>query len=246
MSLMRANLGEIVKKQCAYKRKANIDSFSSLVMIQMIAILFSFGGSGMMGSSSGNMTIDVKYYSADIVIAFTMIWSLVTAITITTKPYRNQDFTFVTNRMSSSLANIFFLLIASIIGAITASLASYLLRALGYLLFDYQFYGHPFLLKELILGIFITFLYVFCISSIGYLIGTLVQVNKIFIGVIPVLVIGSSILDSSMQREPFIANVFQFFFMESSIGLFIFKIVITAAIFFIASISILNRMEVRR
>ena len=101
-----------VKKQYFFKLKANIDAFSSLVWIQLLAHLFSLGGVASMGMGGTNLSVDVKYYSADLVIGFTMLWAFVTAITITTKPYRNHDFTFVTNRLSSSLSNILFLLTA--------------------------------------------------------------------------------------------------------------------------------------
>ena len=93
-----------------------------------------------MGVGGANLNIEVKYYSADLVIIFTMLWSFITAITIHTKPYRNHDFTFVTNRMSSSLSNILFLLTASIIGSITAVLAGNLVNVLVSILFKQELF----------------------------------------------------------------------------------------------------------
>jgi hypothetical protein len=49
MSLKTINLAETVKKQFVFKLKANIDVFSSLVGIQLLAILFSLNGVGSMG-----------------------------------------------------------------------------------------------------------------------------------------------------------------------------------------------------
>lgn len=246
MSLMRANLVETVKKQYLYKLKANIDALSSLVTIQLLAIFFSFGGVGSSGMGSENISIHVKYYSADIVIIFTMIWAFVTAITITTRSNRNHDFTFITNRLSSSLSNILFIITTVMIGSMTAILAGNLLRTLSYLQGDYQFYSMNIGLPEFMFSMFVTFLYVFLVSSIGYFVGTLVQVSKIFVILIPVLFFGMLFLESSLQRESFLANVFQFYFMESVLSLFIFKVIATFTAFFTASISILNRMEVRR
>ncbi|MFD2442463.1 hypothetical protein ACFSO7_00385 [Bacillus sp. CGMCC 1.16607] len=246
MSLTRVHFMEIVKKQYIFKLKANIDSFSSLVGIQLLGLLFSLGGVGGMGTSSDNITINVKYYSSDLVIIFTMFWALSTGITITTKPFRYNDFTFVTNRLSSNLSNVFFLLTASTIGGITAMLAGYFVKCLGYFIFEHQFYSFSIVANELFVGILVTILYVFCMSAFGYLVGTLVQLSKIFIGFIPILIFGSLFLDASLQREPSLGNVYQFYFMEPSVALFIVKIVITTALIFIAAISILNRMEVRR
>ena len=44
MSLSTTNVSQTVKKQFFFKLKANIDSLSSLIWIQLLAILFSFGG----------------------------------------------------------------------------------------------------------------------------------------------------------------------------------------------------------
>lgn len=246
VSLIRANLAETVKKQYFFKLKANIDAFSSLVGIQLLAILFSYGGASSSGMSSSEIQMNVKYYSADLVIIFTLIWAFVTAITITTRPYRNQDFTFITNRLSSSLSNILFLLTAVMIGSITAILAGNLLRTTVYLLFDHQLFGLNTGLQEVMIGICVTFLYVFLLSSIGYFVGTLVQVSKLFIFLIPAFLFGVLFYGASIQREPFLIDVFQFYGTESNLFLFVIKVVVTAAVFFTASISILNRMEVRR
>ena len=246
MSLKTINLAETVKKQFVFKLKANIDVFSSLVGIQLLAILFSLNGVGSMGMGGTNLSVDVKYYSSDLVIVFTMLWSFVTAITITTKPYRNHDFTFVSNRLSSSLSNILFLLTASFIGSITALLSGNLVKLLVSILFKqglFHFYTGS---LEFVLGIGVSIIYVFFLSSIGYLIGTLVQVSKGFIILIPVLFLGSIFLAASMHKEPLLIQIFQFYVFESSLLLFILKTLLTTVLFFIAAISLLNRMEVRR
>ncbi|TKC14871.1 hypothetical protein FA727_20405 [Robertmurraya kyonggiensis] len=241
MSLSTANLMETVKKQYSFKLKANIDAISSLVGIQLVAILFSLGGIGGSLSSSEGLQINFNYYSADVVLVFTMFWALVTAITITTKPYRNHDFTFVTNRLSSSLSNILFLLTGSLLGAVTANLSRYLLQLIAFLFRDQQVYSGPFDFPVFILGIVMSALYIFCVCSIGYLIGALVQVNKSFVLLVPVLIIGSIFLGESI-----LVQLFQFYVMEPNFVFFLIKILITTALFFLASISILNRMEVRR
>ena len=246
MSLKTINLAETVKKQFDFKLKANIDVFSSLVWIQLLAILFSLNGVASMGMGGTNLSVDVKYYSADLVIIFTMLWSFVTAITITTKPYRNHDFTFVSNRLSSSLSNILFLLTASFIGSITATLAGNLVKLLVSILFKQELFHFYTGSLEFVLGIGVTIIYVFFLSSMGYLIGTLVQVSKGFIILIPVLFLGTIFLAASMHTEPLLIQIFQFYVFESSPLFFILKTLLTTVLFFVAAISLLNRMEVRR
>ena len=248
MSLSTVNLMEVVKKQYVFKLKANIDALSSLVGIQLLAILFSFGGVGSIGSSSESININVKYYSADLVIAFTMVWAFVSAITITTKPYRHYDFTFVTNRISSSISNGFIFTDGKYTCWNHSDAFGVFAIGFGLFFFDEQVFSIPIVAGDQIIGIVVSILYVFCASSMGYLVGTLVQVSKVFIVLIPVSVIGTLFLwvPTMQGKEPLIANVYRFYFTESSLSLFMIKIVITTALFFAASISILNRLEVRR
>lgn len=246
MSLSTTSLTQTVKKQFLFKLKANIDSISSLIWIQLLAILFSFGGVSTMGTSSGDVSIEVQYFTGDIVIAFTFIWSFVTAITLTTKPYRHHDFTFVTNRLSSSLSNILFFLCANVIGSVTAVLSGNVVSLIKYLFFETQLYHIQTGIGEYIGGIAITFLYLCMLSALGYFIGSLVQYNKIFAILIPVLFIGSFMIGTSDQGSPFLIGLYQFYVKESSIFIFLIKSVITTILLLVPSISILNRMEVRR
>lgn len=57
-----------------------------------------------------------------------------TGILITTKAVRYDDFTFVSNRLSSNLANILFLLTASAIGGAAAVTAGFLLKIIAFFL----------------------------------------------------------------------------------------------------------------
>jgi hypothetical protein len=246
MSLKTTSLVETVKKQYFYKLKANIDSFSSLVGIQLLALIFSFGGVGSSGMGGGDISVNVKHYSSDIVLLFTFIWAFVTAITITTRPYRNHDFSYVTNRLSSSLSNLLFLGTTSILGGLTAMLSGNLLQVFTSLFSNEHIYQFNNGGQHFILGITAIFFYLVLVSSLGYFVGTLVQVNKLFIIVIPVLLIGILFLEGSTFRQPILSNVFQFYVMESSFILFIVKAVLTSVTLLTLAISILNRLEVRR
>jgi hypothetical protein len=246
MSLTNAKLSNVVRRQFGFKLKANIDAFNSLVGIQTVALLFSIGGVGAYGMSSDYVSINVKSFSADLVIIFTMIWGFASAITITTRPYRHHDFTFVTNRLSSSLSNILFLLAASILGGVTATLSGYLLRVVGYFLNGPSIYSPGISVGELFLGIIVTSLYVFLASSLGYLCGTFAQVSKFIIIALPSLLIGILFVDFTINRNPMVGEVYQFYFSETSLGLFFVKTILTSVVLFAASTNILNRLEVKR
>ncbi len=248
MSLMDITMTEVIKKQYAYKMRAYIQVFVSLIFLQLLAVLFSLSGVGSMGSSDGMVETEVRYYSADFVEVFTMLWGFISAVLITTKAYRNDDFMFITSRVTSNLSNMLFLLTASFIGGITAILSSYLLKLIVNLFIsDYFIKGTPVLSvsSEILLGLFSAFLYIFLFSMLGYLAGTLVQLHKSFAGLLPAAFLGSLFLDTADGRSGVFAHVFQFYHSESSILLFTVKIMVTALVLFLASAWLSNRLEVR-
>lgn len=132
MSLTEVSLASVVIKQYKYKLKAYLGVFSSLVVLQILGVIFSFSGSGSMGTGAYGINVNISYYSADIVIFFTIIWGFISALLMTTRAYRDDDFVLITNRVSSNLSSIAFMLIASIAGGITAMLSGFLLKVLMY------------------------------------------------------------------------------------------------------------------
>ena len=245
MSLSKTSLLDIVKKQFTYKLKAYKQVFISLIFIQLLAVFFSFNGVGMMGSSSESIEIDVQFYSADMVITFTILWAFITAILITTTAYKNDDFAFVTNRLSSNLSNVLFLLTASIVGGITAMLSTSLMRIIMY-----YFGGHGYIsanhsLSEIVIGYSSTIFYILLFSGLGYFFGTLVQISKVFVVLIPGIIIGTGILGAGSMGFEWVESVYQFIFTEPSILLFVLKVLIVVVLLFSSSIALSNRMEVR-
>ncbi|WP_430788993.1 hypothetical protein VBD025_02505 [Virgibacillus flavescens] len=246
MSLTTIKAGSLVKKQFQYKLNAYIGVFSSMMILQGLAIFFSLlGSSGMSSTSSHGLSISIDYYSADTVIMFTSLWAFISAVLITTKIYREDDYTFVTNRITANLSNIAFLVLASLIGGFTAVMSGYFVRTYIYYFFDHDQLigiGTGQDVQLLLTGMTATILYILLFSSLGYLAGTLVQLNRIFVVVLPVLVIGLQMNAIINQK----INIFEFYFQESSILMFIPKIIVTVAVLFSIASLLSNRMEVRR
>ncbi|MFZ3578373.1 hypothetical protein [Virgibacillus sp. DJP39] len=252
MSLTEPSMANLVIKQLNYKWKAYTGLFYSLMILQLLAIIFSLVvGSGMSGgsSSSSGINVNIRYFSADTVVAFTILWAFISAILITTKAYREDDFIFVTNRVTANLSNMLFLGIASIIGAVTALLSAYLLKVLMYYVLDHSQIvgiGSGPGLSDFFTGLTATILYVFLFASLGYLVGTIVQLNRILVVVIPVLFLGFAFFAESVAGAYPLIQITAFYFEESSIIIFSSKIVVTIALVFFCSSLMSNRMEVRR
>jgi len=251
MSLTETNLIEITKRQYFYKLKGYMSLFFNMAGVQIVALLFSAGGvAGSSGMSSNNMEFSVKWFSADMVLSFTLMWAFVVAIYLTTNNYRNIDFAFVSNRLSSNLSNIAFLLTAGVAGGITASLAGYLIRIIVYLSIGSQnivsenFFILP---QELIVGIITAALYITLISALGYFVGMLAQLHKVFVILLPALIFGIMIMETKIAGKPqTFVKLAGFFTNEGSFTLFALKVMITVVVLFWGGIIMSNRLEVRQ
>lgn len=96
-------------------------------------------------------------------------------------------------------------------------------------------------LSHFLLGLLMTFLYIYVLSAIGYFIGTLVQVNKIFAFIIPALVLAVFAL---MKNQ--MVTLVKFYFAETHFLLFALNLLLTGACIFAITIAISNRTEVRK
>ena len=242
MSFVQMTKSEVVKRQYTYKLKAYKGAYSSLMIIQIIGILFSFT-SIMSGGGSGNSGFNYEFsvYSADIVVGFTLLWAFITGISITLQHYRCNDFAFVTNRKTSNLSNVLFLLTTAAIGGGTATLIGVAFRLLYSPFTTVDIMSAPFTISDIFIGIIATVLYCLYFSAIGYLAGMIIQYKKLFKYLLPIGFIGLWIGFGEVMF-----SVFSFFFMETSLLLFFLKIVVTAVLCFVLASVISNRMEVRK
>ncbi|MGE8204826.1 hypothetical protein ACQKP0_09705 [Heyndrickxia sp. NPDC080065] len=248
MSLIEIRQTEIVKKQYFFKLKSYAQFFSTMMILQVISFFLAIGGTDSYESGSNYFRVHITYYSATAIISLTCLWAFISAILITTKANRYDDFAFITNRVTSHLSNILFLLTASIIGGITSFLSGFLLKMIIYSFKNTEFlHGSSFTLtiSEIFIGITATILYVLLFFALGYLVGTLVQLHKIFIVIIPGLLIGLNIL-SLRNSGYFTEMIAGFFYNESSFLIFFIKVILTAGLLFTISIAISNRLEVRK
>ncbi|TYS70445.1 hypothetical protein FZC76_00675 [Sutcliffiella horikoshii] len=249
-SLSKVSFDQVVKKQFLYKLSAYSGVFISLIILQVIAVLFSLNGVGNSSGGSELVRLNIHYYSANLIFVFTMLWVFIVSIIITSKAYRNDDFSFVTNRLSSDLSNVCFVVLVSTIGTITALMSKYLLQVIVLLLpkFD-SLYHSPVSMNIgsfLVIGILTAFLYVLLCGAAGYFVGTLVRVSSLFKILVPVLFVGYLFFGGFISQVSGLANIVEFFYLESSFIVFVLKVLITVLVLFASSVAIFNRMEVRQ
>ncbi|HHV64579.1 MAG TPA: hypothetical protein GXX46_05845 [Peptococcaceae bacterium] len=242
MFLTETNVLAVTCKQYLVKLKAV--SFSGLVILQAVILVFWTGGMGMYGASNVLISLSVRNYSSDIVIIATMIWALALAIMQTKKQAKNMDFTLVSNRLTSCLSDIGILATISFLGALTSVFSGMLQRLLMYFALEHSTiinssFKPP--LAELALDVVAVALYIFLIAAGGYLFGMLLEISRLFAFLIPALILGLA-----RGQNNYFTDFLGFYITETSLLLFAGKVLLTSALCFALSILIYNRMEVRR
>ncbi|WBL16034.1 MULTISPECIES: hypothetical protein [Sutcliffiella] len=242
MSFATVSFMEIIKKQYRYKLRAYSAVFTSFIVLQVIGLLFSTTMTGSAAGGSIGIDYQMTYYTNDVQLIFTFIWIFTSALLLTTTAYRNDDLTFVSTRLSSSISNIAFLATASIIGAIFTWLSHYFLYVVIYVVTGQQLVLETDALTvfDIAIGVVITMLYILLISSAGYFVGVLGQVHKAFRIIIPAIVFGIMI---NSINVPIVQNITAFFGMESSFLLFTLKVFIVSGALFYSATFLMNRLE---
>lgn len=247
MFLAETSLWAVVKKQYIFKLKSYANLFVYLAAVQVIALLFTLGGMSSSSIGWSNMHVEVQSYSGTVIFIFTAVGILAISFMLTLPLYRNIDFSFVTNRLSSNLANIGFLFTLSIAGGVTATLGSILLRNILYYtgesgnLFSANFLVEP---GELLSGMGVAILYLILFSAAGYFVGALMQLHSSLYVILPALLLGAFFYETANQHIRIFQQI-DFFTLENSPLFFFLKIVISAALLWVGAILFSNRTEVR-
>lgn len=248
MYLIEVNKFEAFKKLFVYKLKANINLFYYFIVVQLIALLLTSGSSSMTRMGFEYYSLTVRGASGEMMIAFSILWVTTISIIITTKGFRNVDFTVMASRSISSLTNVSLLMIYSIFGGITASLSGVAIRVFTYFtkgsgnIVLENFILTP---RDIAFGMIATTAYLIILCSIGYMIGTLIQLHKSFFVIIPVIVFLCFRIDVS-TGVPIIVELAKIFINEKLIGVFVIKILLTSSVLFSISTLLACRLEVRR
>ena len=249
MYLTEPQLFDNVKKQLQYKFNGYTGVFTSLLIVQVIGILLGIGTSGGSHTSySETLTVIRNTSSNDIVVMFTLFWAFITGILITTTAYRNDAFTFVSNRLSHHLSSILFLLASSVFAGITAILTGSLIKFITLIWTKEAFVETPGLLNtpsDFFIQIGTAVAYMVLFAGIGYAIGSFTQRSMMFVPFLFLAIFSLPLLFISMNIS--VAEYLIFFYgPEQSFLLFITKVFGTVLLLFVLSIIVTNRKEVRR
>lgn len=245
MSLIETNLFEASKRQYFFKLKAYFELMFSLVIFQIIGILFGLGGT----SSEATNYVTITKYSSTVVMILTVFILFGIGIVIQTEKYSKINETTVGNKWSSGFTDIAFIITLCVFGGITSALSGYIFRVVFYFTNsggDIVSEGFYIPLQILFVSIISTILYAVLISSLGYLAGALIRLHKAFIIILPAVFIGVIFLRRANEIL-FEASlgIYNFYCAETFLLIFALKVIITSAIFFTAAVAITSNMETK-
>lgn len=239
----------IIKHQFHFKRKAYLNLFSPLLIVQLVALLFSLGGIAQGGMGMG---IRIQYYSADVMLVFTFLWALFTGIQLSFQTHNRMMQNFITDHRTETISNGLLLGVGSVIAGFVVLLSRFILEGIVTFFFAVDFVigieasGTFF---ERMSGFCATILYIFLFSSIGYFFGSFMKRNRLFVFLIPSLIIGLffyyGMTGMDLSKDGFYAFVYQTYFQEAFFLLLLLKVIMTSILLFIGSYFITHRMEVR-
>ncbi|MBK3495921.1 hypothetical protein JFL43_13835 [Viridibacillus sp. YIM B01967] len=239
MSLMM----KAMKAQIKFKLNAYSEGMIYLIVFQIIGVvLFSFSGSGQMGRGAGNFKLEISLYSPAGIFILSALWMFYVAVSLTRKETRRELLPFICLPKLSSISDIIILIGMSAFLSFTVMLSNYLLYDIIVLFTKKEFSGSMAIFDEPkvffinLIGVFIVSM---TVAAFGYLIGTLVQISKLFIIVLIALFI-------AYVKSKLILFIGHYFYEQNPqfLPFAIFNIAIAISCFFIAYL-ISSRMEVK-
>ncbi len=238
MSLTHRTTGEVVKQQVVFKLRSNVTVFTVLFVIQAIVMgLMIDGLSVPVGFSMSN--IDFRWYTFtnDRIVIASVFWAPVVGLLMATPRQRNASFMYVSTPVTDNLANFCFFGIAAIIAGITTVLSGSVMKLVMFMKDGNSIIETPGLIAaplDFFSRIAVMTLYFLLVMVVVYTCMLFVQMNYLMIIPFVLLVLfstNSSVLEF-LGIEGNITSIFDYFYRESSFGLFLVK---TGAVMVIVS-----------
>ncbi|MBT9155885.1 MAG: hypothetical protein DDT37_00859 [Firmicutes bacterium] len=250
MYLAKPSLWRIVKAQYAFKLKAHIGVFASLVAVNLLGIALSLSFSSQFGISMGQIWLSMRSISNEAVLWVTVLWAFVVAVLLTTKDYSDLDFTFVSNCISHNLSNAVLLITWSIAAGTFAALGAVLLRLVAFFVFpdDAIVAQNVFLAPlELVVGAAVSSMYMLLAGCIGYLGGKLMQAGSLLALLTPLFALAFAMLGGGGEDVlRGVQSITGFIMHETSLLLFVAKSLGTAGLIFGLAFLLSHDTEVKR
>lgn len=235
MPLIEVSLINIVKKQVKFKLFSYPSIWLWLVSTQLFGIVLSVAVNNSVNSSDREFMTTINMYDSAFLIIMTFIWIVVATIFHAIATTKQIDFTFITTRLSQFISTILYLVLLAAIGAITAYLGSSLIILILKIIHDGMQFSTQFTFLDHVVNVTGMFGYLLVLSGVAYLAVSLYQLNRFLLPGLLVLYGLVANLSTVYYFENPIIQLFLFFEEETSIILFILKVMGVTGILFVAA-----------
>lgn len=242
------SVNELAKRQYMFKLNANGAIFTVLIVLQIIATIFMSGASTSTSMDDWGEPISFSFNSItnDGQVGLTLFWAFIVGFLLTSAAQRNESFSFVTNRLTFQLANFYFFCTAALLGGVTTVLLGSVMKIVA-MSQDNVIVETTGLLSspsDFFSRILVMTAYTLLLMLVGYTLGSLIQWSKLFIALFGVIWYGFTQSTFAVADNEN-SGLLYFFYGETSVLLFLLKIIGTIAVLFAISFFATNRLEVR-
>ena len=247
MNTIQTTFFDVIKTQYQFKFRAHHGMFSTMIIVQLIALLLSFSNN-QAGVGINNISVNGVAYSGDMIILLTIAWAGIMAFKLTMKQSTNIMFTFVANRKTNHISNILFIISLSIIGSLSAYFLSFIFRISIYLWKSSEMllFNEEITLHGLLIGLVATVLYALLFSAVAYIIGEIIQLHRVFIVIVPTVIFGFIVMVTNFDNVEWINQIVPFVLFETNFYLFFVKCISISIILFFLAMFVGHRLEVRK
>ena len=244
MSLNDVSIMQNVKKQVRWKLSSYSSVFLTIIVVQIIASLLFLNGTGQMSSGNDELRVEIRSYSLDSMLMFSMITVFIISSMLASKHMMEENFSIVTTRLTASISTVVAQLIICVIATCTALSSFYIFT----LVMRMRNSEEQFLVQMAVQveTLFLFFSLLVVLSAAGFLVGSFLQMNRWSIAIIGVAVIIGLFIYlvpsyetiSSQDEEAIAANTRVWLTSLKCLGI--------SAVIYAVTIYIRNQQEVSR
>ena len=236
-------------KAYLFKVRAYSGYLGGLILVQLLAMGLVLSSSVSLGMGTNNLRIVLHTYSSQLVLVFSVVWSFIVSIVVTSRSSKDAVFSFPGSRQTDSLSDLAFMLTCCVFGAVTTAFFGVAVRLELLLVFPGGVLAQGFypVFGDLCVIAVATFSYMLLLSAAGYFAGTLFRFSKVFIAVVTVLIVFVcfSVLNWT-HTLPIWGVVWNYLFRSESLWSFALISAAVAACLYCVSAAISFHMEVKK
>lgn len=245
MFLTRPTRTEMINKQVRFKLNANAASLSILLFLQVLAFFLVVSSTVSFGAGE----ISVVESSTASHAALTIFWAFFSGISLGSAAKWNEAFTFVSTRLTHHLSSFIYMMVVSFMASLMAILVGPAARLITYMRYEEVMQSTQTITEapgDFLIQFITAFAYILMVFVMGYTIQSFFQANRLLGGIYIIVIVSFLFTINLMLGIPVVSAIVFAFIQETSLVLFLLKVIGAIILLMSLSIWMTNRLEVRK